>query len=584
MERLLGDLRVAIRSLRRSPAFVAATSAILAIGIGMAAAMYTVYHTILVARLPVAQQDRLVVLHPLDKRGTHLDVPFPYLAEIARDSLLFRGAGGVHHLGAQYLPFMEGDVTLNMGAVGASPNYFDVLGMRPALGRLFRPEDGRKGAAPVIVLSYAAWQRFFRGDPTAVGRTLVIPYSEQHARIIGVIPAGFTYPTGTDAWLPLTAENTLQVDIVARLAPNVTLDAARQGLFALTQRVNPFAGIPTEPGQKPLHIEISGMEAQSLVDTMLGASRPTLVALTLAVGLLLLIACVNVGNLMLVRLRAREREIAVRQAIGATHADVARLFLIESAILAAIGATLGCLTAVALLQLVRVLAPPELPRLDTLTISNAPLGATAGIIIFATLAFGVLPSILGSRVRSYALLRADVRAGTETSAKRRGTRLLVATQMALALVMLSGAALLARSLMRLESMDLGYKPEHLSVLSLTGPQSHFATDTQSFAAATQLIQRFEATPGVVAASPIESNPFKGQSLFIMKLVRADLPAAERENPPFIPWEFVGPDYFRTFGIPIRRGRGLLRSDTQGAQPVVVVNETLARQFWPGQDP
>lgn len=586
MDRLLADLRVALRSLRRSPSFVAATGAILAIGIGMSAAMYTVYHTVLVARLPVVQQERLVVMHPLDKRGTHLDVPFPYLAEIARDSLLFRGAGGVAHLGAQSLPFVEGGggTTLNLAAVGASPNYFDVLGMRPALGRFFRPEDGQRGAPPVIVLSYAAWQRYFRGDPSAVGRALIIPYTEQHAHIVGVLPAGFTYPPGTDAWLPMTQEITLQVDIVARLAPNVTLDAARRGLFALTQRVNPFAGIPPGPGQKPLHIEVSGVEAQSLVDTVLGASRPSLVALTLAVGLLLLIACVNVGNLMLVRLRAREREIAVRHAIGASHADVARLFLIESAILAALGGTLGCLLAVALLRLVRALAPHELPRLDALSVANLPLGATAGIVVIATILFGVLPSIVGSRVRSYALLRADVRAGTETSAKRRGRRLLVATQMALALVMLSGAALLVRTLLRLESMDLGYRPEHLSVLSFTGPQSRFATDTQVFAVAKQLVHRFEATPGVIAATPIESNPFKGQSLYIMKLARADLPAAERENVPFIPWEFVGPDYFRTFGIPIRKGRGLLTSDTKGADKVMVVNESLARQFWPGENP
>lgn len=156
--------RFRFESLRRFPGFVAATSAILAIGIGMAAAIYTVYHTVLVERLLVVQQDRLVVLHPLDKHGTHLDVPFPYLAEIARDSLLFRGAGGVHYLGAQYMPFMEGVTTLNMGAVGASPNYFDVLGLRPALGRLFRPEDGRKGAPPAIVLSYAAWQRSDKSD------------------------------------------------------------------------------------------------------------------------------------------------------------------------------------------------------------------------------------------------------------------------------------------------------------------------------------------------------------------------------------------------------------------------------------
>src|SRR3954468_81765 len=393
MDRLLGDLRAALRSLRRSPGFVAATSAILAIGIGMAAAMYTVYHVVLIEGLPIAQQNRLIVMHPLDKRGPHLDVPLPYLAEIARDSQLFRAAGGPHHVGANSAPFIDGSATLNLAAAAASSNYFDVLGIRPALGRLFRPDDGQHGAPPVIVLSYTAWQRYFRGEPAAVQRTLIIPYTQQRARIVGVLPAGFTYPPGTDAWLPLTSESTIQVDIIARLAPNVTLETARQGLFALTQRINPFAGIPPGPGQKPLHIEVSGMEAQTLVDTVLGASRPTLVALTLAVGLLLLIACVNVGNLMLVRLRAREREIAVRHAIGASHADVARLFLIESTLLAAIGATLGCLLAIGLLRLISAVAPPQLPRVDALTAVRTTLATSAGIAILARLLCGLLPSV-----------------------------------------------------------------------------------------------------------------------------------------------------------------------------------------------
>jgi predicted permease len=584
VERILIDLRVAMRSLRRSPAFVATTCAVLAIGIGMSAAMYTVYTTVLVDRLPIADQDRLVVMHPLDARGTHLDAPYPYLAEIARDSMLFRGVAGVYHLGAQQLPFIDGSTTVNLAGIGASANYFDVLGMRPERGRLFRPEDGRLGAAPVIVLSHVAWERYFGGDPAIVGRTLVIPYTEQRARIVGVVPPGFTYPAGAEAWLPLAPNGTEQVDIIARLAPRVTIDVARQGLFALTQRSNPFAS--TSPGQAlpPVRFEVSGIAAQSLTDTVLGASRPTLVALTLAVGLLLLVACVNTATLMLVRLLARERDIAVRHAIGASQFDVARLFLIESVLLAAVGGTLGCLFAVGLLRIVRVLAPAQLPRVDALVVAHTPLGATAGIIILATIAFGLLPSIMGSRVRSYALLRADARAGAGGRSKRRVRRWLVATQMALALVMLSGAALLVRTLARLQSMDLGYRPEHLSVLSFTGSQSDLPTQDRVFTVAKQLVQRIEATPGVVAATPIESEPFKGQSLFIMKLARADQTASEREHAPFVPWEFVGPDYFRTFGIRIRAGRGLLPTDSKTAEPVVVVNETLARQLWPGEDP
>ncbi|HKW09407.1 MAG TPA: ABC transporter permease, partial [Gemmatimonadaceae bacterium] len=584
MDKFLADARVALRSLRRSPSFVATACAILAIGIGMAAAMYTVFTTVLVDRLPVVEQDRLVVMHPLDRRGTHLDAPFPYLPQIARDSALFRGVAGIAHLGAQPLPFIDGSTTLTFAAAGASANYFDVLGMRPELGRLFRREDGQPGAQPVIVLSHAAWRRFFGGNPSIVGRVLVMPYTEQRARIVGVAPPGFPYPSGVEAWYSLGSDFGAQVDIIARLAPNVTLDAARQGLLALIQRSNPFESVPARKGQPPVHIEISGVEALSLTDTLLGASRPTLVALTLAVGLLLLIACVNVGNLLLVRLLAREREIAVRHAIGASHADVARLFLIESSLLAVVGGTLGCLVAVALLRVLGAVAPPQLPRVDALSASHLPLGATAGILVFATLAFGLLPSVMGSRVQSYALLRSDTRTGSEGRSKRRTRRWLVVTQMALALVMLSGAALLVRTLSRLQSMDLGYRPEHLSILSFTGPERDLPNNERIFDVAKRVVQRIQVTHDVVAATPIESGPFRGQSLFIMQLVRADLPASERETAPFVPWEFVGPDYFRTFGIPIRSGRALLSSDTKTAEKVIVVNETLARRLWPGQDP
>lgn len=583
MEKFINDARVAVRSLRRSPTFVATTCAILAIGIGMAAAMYTVFTTVLINRLPLIDQDRLVVMHPLDRRGTHIDVPFPYLAEIARDSSLFHGVAGVYHLGAIPQPFLYGTATLNIAGIRASANFFDVLGMRPELGRLFVPDDGRAGAPQVIVLTHAAWVRYFGGDPAVIGRTVVIPYYQQQARIVGVTPPGFTYPANAELWMVVPPDFTAQADIFARLAPNVTLDAAQQALLALTQRVNPFA-VYAVGGKPPVHYEIAAIEARSLTDTVLGSSRPTLVALTLAVGLLLLIACVNVGNLMLVRFLAREREVAVRHAIGASHADVARLFLIESVLLGAGGGILGCLVGLALLRAARILAPPQLPRVDALNAVTTPLAATAAIVIFATIAFGLLPSLLGSRVRSYALLRADTRAGVEGRSKRRARRWLVATQMALALVMLSGAALLVRTLARLQSMDLGYRPEHLSVLSFTGPQSDLPDNKRIFSVAKQLVERIEAVPGVIAATPIESEPFEGQSLFIMKLAPADLPEAEIDRIPFVPWEYVGPDYFRTFGITIQKGRGLLPSDTKAADKVVVLNETLARRLWPGEDP
>jgi len=581
IERISRDVRLALRSLRRSPTFTVTTIAILALGIGMSTAMFTVCKTVLIDRLPVTAQDRLVVMHPLDRRGTHLDAPYPYLAEMVRDSALFRGIAGVYHLGALPSPFTDGDASIALGAANATPNWFDVFGMRPALGRLFRPEDGAVGAPPVIVLSYAAWRRRFGGNPAIVGHALTMPYTQQRAEIVGVAPAGFEFPAGADAWIPLHTDFTAQVDIVARLAPGITAEAARAGLLALTQRVNPFAGVAGATNKQTF--EVTGVAVASFADTVLGNSRPALVALTLAVGLLLLIACVNVGNLMLVRLLGRTREIAVRRAIGAGWADVARLFAVESLLLAIAGGALGLMTAIGLLRLVSAAAPAQLPRSDALGAAGAPLAAVAGITLFSVLAFGLFPSLMASRAGSYTALRSDTRTGAEGKSRRRARRWLVATQMALAVVMLTGAALLVRSLARLQSMDLGYQPGHVSILTFTGPQSALPTEARVFEIARDLVARIEATPGVVAAAPIESEPFKGQSFYIMQVAPAEQPRAEREHNPFVPFEFVGGDYFRTFDIPIRRGRGFTASDSKNAEKVVVISETLAHQLWPNGD-
>jgi putative ABC transport system permease protein len=583
MDTLFRDVRHAVRSLRRMPGFTIAALLILALGIGMSTAMFTVFKTVLVDRLPIRAQDRVIVMHTLERSGRNLDVPYAYLAEIARDSALFRGVGGVYHL-VRPQPFMDGSAVVVLTVAGVSTNYFDVLGMSPVVGSFLRPEDGQAGAPPVMVLSYAAWRRDFGGDPSVVGHSLVIPYTQERARIIGVAPAGFDYPSGTDVWRAIPAEaNGAQVDIVARLAPNVTIGTARAGLFALTQRVNPFASVPSAANHPPGSWEISGVAAQSFADTVLGGSRPPLVALTLAVGLLLLIACVNIGNLSLVRLLGRTREIAVRRAIGARSTDVVRLFAVENALLGTLGGALGVVTAVALLRIVRAAAPPQLPRVDALGSLGEPLAAAAGITLFALLLFGVLPSLMASRIRSYAALRSDSRSGTESRSARRARHGLVAMQIALAVVMLSGAGLLVRTLAQLESVDLGYRSDHLSILSFTGAQSALPTAVASGEAGRQLVLRLEATPGVVAATPILSKPFIGQSLYMSKLARVEQSVTEREQNPFVPYEFGGPNYFRTLAIPILRGRGFTASDTRDSERIVVVNETLAKRLWPDQD-
>src|SRR5512146_2892993 len=579
LDNLSRDIAFALRSLRRAPGFTIAAVLILGLGIGMSTAMFTVYRAVVVDRLPVLGQDGLVVLHPLDRGGAHLDVPIGFLEQIRRNSRTLRAVAGVYHLGAIQAPLLDGDKPVAFMSAYATANLFDVLGSRASLGRLLRSSDGAAGAPKVTVISYTAWHRQFNADSLIVGRTLIEPYDQSRVTIVGVAPPGFEYPTGADSWRPLPPDFTQQVDIVGRLAPGATRARARSELYALTERVNPFAA----EANGSFRPAIAGVDARGFTAEVLGNARPALLILTTAVGLLLLIACVNVGNLILVRAAGRTREVAVRRAIGATFGDLARQLLVENAILGMGGGVVGFLCAAGLLALLLHFAPPQLPRADVVGVSGAPLGAAAAITLLAVLLFGLMPSMSAARVDPNTALRSDARAGSEGVARRRVRRWLVSSQVALALVMIAGAGLLARSLARLQQIDLGYEPEHLSLLSITASQSVFPTEERARAVLEELMQRLRAVPGVAALTPVESPPFRGQSFFITKVARAEQSVAEGQSNPYVPFEVGGPDYFRTFQVPIVRGRGFLDSDRTGTAPVVVVSEELARRLWPGQD-
>jgi putative ABC transport system permease protein len=579
-QRLRRDVVVALRSLRRSPTFAIATIIILALGIGMSAAMFTIYKGLLVDRLPIADQDRVVIMHPLDRSGTHLDIPYPYLKEIRRDSAVFTSVAGVYHRTALPGPLTIGDASVNLAISSVSQGFFATLGTRAFAGRLIREGDGDAGVVPTMVLSYQAWMRRFGGDPRIVDRKVIEPYSGDPIRIVGIAPPGFAYPSGTDVWLVLPDTFKLQVDIVARIARTATAPTARAALNARIQHLNPFAneqhvGTPVIP--------IADVEVASFADTVVGNARATVIAVTLAVALLLVIACANVGGLVLVRLAARQREVAVRRAIGAGFGDVVQLFAIENLLLGIVGGVAGLLVAAALLRGLLFFAPLSSTHLDLLQGVGAPVAVTAAVALLAMLLFGLAPSFAAARVDSYAALRSDARTGSDGKRKRRTRRVLVAAQLALAVVLVAGAGLLIRTVERLQSMDLGYNPEHLSLLSFTGPKSVFSTNQRIMEVAKDLLGRIEKVPGVTAATPVESEPFKGTSLFIMKVMPAEQSASEGQSRPYIPWEFVGPNYFQTFQIPIVRGRSFMQSDKHGTAAVTIVNEVLAKQLWPHED-
>jgi putative ABC transport system permease protein len=328
-----------------------------------------------------------------------------------------------------------------------------VLGAKPALGRLLVPSDDF--ASHVIVLSYGAWRRHFNGDPSVIGHRLTNPKDHSVYTIVGVAPSGLDYPVGTEAWLPGFADG-VTMDAVARLAPGTTPAAARAEFLAAARSLFDKAQFA---------ISIGGATVRSLRQGVVGNARPVVIVLTAAVGLLLAIACVNVGNLLLLRTAARAREIAVRRSLGATHGDIVRQLLTESLLLAAGGGALGVGVGELARRALVAMAPAQLPHLDLVRFSGAPIAAAATLALLAVLVFGVLPSLTAANRP----LRVDERAATTTRQRRRVRQWLVASQVALALVMLSGASLLLRSLERLQHLDLGYTKDHLTFAYVIPP-------------------------------------------------------------------------------------------------------------------
>jgi predicted permease len=579
MDRITGDVRIALRGFRRSPSFTITAILILAIGIGMVVAMFTVFDAVVVRPLPVTNPDRVVELFTYKgDPNTDYYMLREDLTKVAATSKTMRDIGGVVHWGAPPAPLVDGDRPLVLNRTLVTGNFFNVLGTRPLLGRLVQPTDEAPGAELVLVLSYAAWQKHFGGDPAIVGRRLLEPYGRKPYRVIGVAPPGLEYPAAVDVWMPTwQPANQLSVIAVARLAPNATPRMAQTEFLRL------MGGLSADRRYDGAHVE-------TFTHAVVGDVKPILVMLVAAVGLLLLIACVNVGNLLLLRAASRARELSVRRALGATYGDVVRQLVVESGLLGVAGGALGLLTAGALIRLLLAYAPPQLPRTDMIGIAGTPVVVAIGVTLTAVFVFGVLPSLVASRGELASPLRYDSRAGTETRARRQMRQALVASQVALALVMLAGAALLGRSLERLQGLSLGYDPNHLSLLSVAFPPSVYSDSAGKVdqgrlnALGDQLAPAYRAVAGVTAVTQMLVPPFLGTGIFVGRLDFEGQTPEERKSNPVYPMEAGGGDYFRVYGIPIRRGRAFTEADDDKAEKVAVVSESAARRLWPNADP
>ena len=579
MGRLEQDIRIALRGFLRTPSFTITAILILAIGIGMAVAMFTVYDAVLVRNLPVREQDRIVELYTY-KTDPKTDYYLLRgdLRQVAAESRTMRDIAAVAHWGSTGAPMLDGDHPLVINRTLVSGNFFDVLGARPLQGRLLQPNDERPGAAPVLVLSYGIWMKMFGGDPHVVGHRLLEPYTGQHFEIVGVAPPGLDYPSGAGFWMPIwQPSDGLSVLAVARLQPGATVHAAQSEFFTLMDRLFPDR-------------QFRGARARTLTDAVVGNVRPVLLVLASAVGLLLLIACVNVGNLLLLRAASRARELSIRRALGASLGAILRQLIAESALLGLVGGVLGLATASLLIEVLIVAAPPKLPRIEAIAVTGAPLTMALVVTLAAVFVFGVFPSLAGARADLGSPLRFDSRAGRTTRAGRQTRRALVAVQVALALIMLVGAGLLARSLARLQSIDLGYNPDHLALLDVSFSPNEFKKGTTQIdqkklnLLGVQLTSLWRGIPGVTGVSPTVVPPFLGSGVFTGPMYREGDTEEQKKGAAMIPATIGGSEYFRVLGIPILRGRGFTEADRDGAAEVAVISQAIAKQYWPNEDP
>jgi putative ABC transport system permease protein len=577
MSILRQDLSYALRGMRRRPGFAAIVLATLALGIGANAAIFTVVNAVLLRPLPFAQPDRVVDF-------AHND-PYAAVSEPEFNDYS-RGVTALAKLAAYSMP----DITITHDDADPvrtttayiSRDFFDVAGVKPTLGRAFSAEEfAPHSSARVTMLTHRFWQQELGADPKAVGKTIRIDGTP--VTIVGVMPASFTFPSATAAvYTPwrfnpdsMWQRNNHYLRLVGRLADGASIEQARSQATTLALRW--IAQYPeTYSIDHPFRPSIT-----LLSEHILGPTRPYLVALLGAVGFILLIACVNVANLFLVRGESRRKELAIRTALGASASRMMRQLLTESLVYAIVGAAFGGVLAWVGTRGLIALAPGDLPRADEIGVDARVVIFTIAVTILTGLFFGALPAWRVRRADSAETLREGGKTSA-LSASGVARRALVVAEIALAVVMLSGAGLLVRSLLNLQAIDLGFKPDRLLTMEVTMPRPRY-NDTTSDEFVRQVLAQISRVPGVVAASAVSYLPITGGenawSIVLDGRVLervADAPYAKPEN--------VTPDYFRAMSIRLLRGRVFTELDRMGAAPVAVISEGMAKKLWPGVDP
>lgn len=575
---MISDLRYALRQLIHSRGFTIVAILTLALGIGACTAIFSVVNAVLLRPLDYPDPARLVII-----RETQLpEFPefsvappnfvdwekqtksFEYLAAYANAKMNLTGEGEPQQI----------------AGLRATAGYFEVFGVKPVVGRMFLPEEDAPGKNHVVVLSYPFWQRLFAGAADVVGRTIELngePYT-----IAGVAPSGFGLANKIDLWMPMAFQpkeianenrGAHYVNTVGRLKREVTVAQAEAELKVLAAQL---------AQQYPDSNKGWSILMMPLQDYGVRDVRPVLYTLLGAVGSVLLIACANIANLLLARATARHREISIRAALGASRARLVRQLLTESVLLALFGGIAGVLLAEWGLTALLALAPPNLPRVTEIHLSTNVLLFSLALSVLTGLVFGIAPALLAARSDVNEALKQGSRGSTESGARGKLRSALVVIEVTVALVLLGGAGLLARSFMQLTHVDPGFNPENATLLRITLPEKKYALPEQQTAFANQLIERIKVLPGVQAVGLAQAVPLMGD--YVLSFNIEGRPQVDPSDLPNTNYYAVTPDYFRAMGIRLVRGRLFTEVDDPKAPRVAIINETLARKHFPNEDP
>jgi putative ABC transport system permease protein len=585
MDTILQDLRFGIRTLRKDLGFAAVAVLALALGIGANSAIFSVVNAILLRPLGYENPDQLVLInHNYPKLDLKASVSAPGYVHYRDNAHSF---SEVAALSGWSVNLTGGGEPERLQGSAVTTNFFATLGAEAAKGRVFLAEEGEPGRNRSVVLSDAFWQRRFGGDPDIIGKTITL--NGEGYTVVGVMPPGFQFGRElgqiVDLWSPIAfTPEQLDMDnltyeylvVLARLKPDVSFEQAQAELDTIAANL-------LRQYMPELDAGTWNLALQRLNELVVGDIRPALLVLLGAVGFVLLIACANVANLLLARAAARDREFAVRMALGAGRSRVVRQLLTESVLLALIGGGLGLILGVWGVRALVAVNQDKIPRAHEIGLDLTVLGFTLGVSALTGIIFGLVPALQAFKGNPNDALKEGGRGSSAGKARRRALSSLVVVEMALAVVLLVGAGLLIRSFLRLQQVDPGFQPRDVVAMQLSLPDYKYGEPERRDAFYQQLLEQVRAVPGVKAAGAVSVLPLSGQNQSgSFRIEGREVPQGQM-SPHGDRWVATS-DYFRAMSVPLVRGRYFTDRDTEDAPGVAIVDESMARKYWPGEDP